>query len=184
MDGINKKSKIIKNILSQTNFDKVSTYFKNNKMLDLINFDEFGRKLIGDQQESILKEYSAMLLPQAKEYFGSQTMIPSYSLFAEYSDKIISLHKHKDANACTYTIDLVLYQNSPWGIFVNGKEFLLNPNEALLFMGEENEHWRETRINNTDRIGVIFFHYVEPDHWYFTKGPEHFYEVIKNKNIY
>ncbi len=26
---------------------------------------------------------------------------------------------------------------------------------------------------------VVFFHYVEPDHWYFTKGPEHIYEIYK-----
>jgi hypothetical protein len=40
-----------------------------------------------------------------------------------------------------------------------------------MFMGEKYEHWRETKYNNYDKIGVVFFHYVEPDHWYFTEGP-------------
>jgi len=177
MDGINKEVGLIKNVLNPFDFERISTYFKNHQGLALSGTDEFGRKMIGDQSDPILKEFSEMLLPKVKDYFGSQTMLPSYSLFAEYSDETISLHKHKDANACTYTLDLVLYQNSPWDLYIDGKAYTANPNEAILFMGEEYDHWRETLYNNTEKIGVVFFHYVEPDHWYFTKGPDYVKEI-------
>ena len=108
-------------------------------------------------------------------YFGS--------IDAEYSDEVISLHKHKDANACTYTLDLVLYQGDTWALYVDGRPYRANPNEAILFMGEEYEHWRETLYNNTGRIGVVFFHYVEPDHWYFTEGPDHFYKILETRRM-
>lgn len=176
MDGINKEVGLIKNVLNHNDFERLSTYFKNHPWLMQTGVDEFGRKMIGDKSDPILKEFSQILLPKVKEYFGSETMLPSYSLFAEYSDKTISLHKHKDANACTYTLDLVLYQNSPWDLYVDGKSYSANPNEAILFMGEEYEHWRETIYNNTEKFGVIF-HYVEPDHWYFTKGPDYIKEI-------
>lgn len=180
---MNKDLGIIKNALSPEDFDRICEYFKNHELLSRIGTDEFGRKLLGDGSESILKEYSDILLPKIREFFGTETAMSSYSLFAEYSSDTISLHRHKDANACTYTLDLVLYQDDPWGIFVDGIEFLAEPNEAVMFMGEKYEHWRETVYNNTNRIGVIFFHYVEPDHWWFTKGPGHVEEVRKSMRM-
>lgn len=180
MDGINTKPGIIKNVLSSSDLNRLSNYFKNHESLNKIGTDEFGRKLIGDNSESMLKEYSEMLLPIVRKYFNTQTCLPSYSLFAEYSADAISLSRHKDANACTYTLDLALYQDKPWAIYVNGEEFLAEENEGVMFMGEANEHWRETIIGNNDKFGVIFFHYVEPDHWWFTKGPEHV-KVVREK---
>jgi hypothetical protein len=176
MDGVG----LIKNVLSQQDFDRLRMYFKDNPILETGSTDEFGRKLLNEQQHPILKEYSEKLLPKVREFFGTDTCLPSYSLFAEYSDETISLDKHKDANACTYTLDLVLYQGDPWALYIDGQPYTANPNEAILFMGEKYEHWRETLYNNTGKIGVIFFHYVEPDHWFFTKGPEHVEEIRKS----
>jgi len=177
MDGVG----LVKNVLSPEDFNRLRMHFKNNPTLDSMGTDEFGRKLLNDKVEPILKEYSEMLLPKVREYFGTNTCLPSYSLFAEYSDETITLDKHKDANACTYTLDLVLYQGDPWALYIEGKPYTAYPNEAVMFMGEKYEHWRETLYTNSDKIGVIFFHYVEPDHWYFTKGPDHIYEIWKNK---
>jgi hypothetical protein len=50
-----------------------------------------------------------------------------------------------------------------------------------MFMGEKYEHWRDTKVNNYDKIGVVFFHYVEPDHWFFTEGPG-YVEKIREQN--
>jgi len=183
---MNKEYGIIKNVLNTKDFLNISNYFLNNEKLKNIGTDEFGRKLLGDQSEPILKEFSDILLPKVREFFGSETLKSSYNLFAEYSADTISLHKHKDANACTYTLDLTLYQKEPWGIFINEQEFLANPNDAVMFMGEKYEHWRETKYNNYDKIGVVFFHYVEPDHWYFTEGPgyvEKIREQMRSNNV-
>lgn len=165
---------MIKNsILPDEDFNFLKNYFKNHSSLSQMVVDEFGRKLIGDQSDPLLVEYSNKMLPYAREIFKSDTLLPSYSLFAEYSDKIISLYKHKDANACTYTLDLVLYQEKPWPIWVDGVEYIAEENDAICFMGEDKYHWRETISDNTDKYGLIFFHYVEPDHWWFTKGKDH-----------
>ena len=140
MDGINREVGLIKNVLNPVDFERLRMHFRNHPGLASVSTDEFGRKLAGDQSEPILKEFSEMLLPKVRDYFGSQTMLPSYSLFAEYSDETISLHKHKDANACTYTLDLVLYQGDPWALFVDGKSYLANPNEAILCMSIGEKH--------------------------------------------
>lgn len=158
---------VLKNVLDKNDFLRLHNYFNNNQALDDMPIDEFGRRLLSDKDHPILKEYSQKLLPLVRDYFNDQSILPSFSLFSEYSDKEISLFHHKDKNACTYTADLVLYQKEPWGIWVNNIEYILNPNEALLFMGEDQEHWRETISDNTDKIGLAFFHYVRPDHWWY-----------------
>jgi hypothetical protein len=177
MDGVG----LVKNVLSPQDFDRLRMHFKNNPVLDSMSTDEFGRKLLNDKSEPILKEFAEILLPKVREYFATDTALSSYSLFAEYSDEEIGLHKHKDANACTYTLDLVLYQGDPWALYIEGQPYTAHPNEAIMFMGEKYEHWRETLYTNSDKIGVVFFHYVEPDHWYFTKGPEHIQEIWKTR---
>lgn len=171
---------IISNVLSKEDFDRIRLYFKDYIKDNDIGLDEFGRKSIGDAQASILKEYSDKLLPLAKSFFKSDSLVSSYNLFCEYCDKTVSLHKHRDANACTYTVDLVIYQDKPWGLWIEGKEYLAEENEAVFFWGEDQVHWRETIEDNKNIVGVIFFHYVEPDHWLFTKGPEHRLKVIES----
>lgn len=180
MDGINNNIGILKKVIDNENFIALQKYFQHHALLDFLQPDEFGRKLIGDSTEIILKEYSNLLLPKVKKFFKNNTILPSYSLFAEYSAETISLYRHKDANACTYTLDLVLYQNEPWDIYIEGQRFSANENEAVLFMGEEMEHWRDTKNNNKDKVGVIFFHYVQPNHWWFTEGPNYVETIRKD----
>ena len=111
MDAINKEVGLIKNVLSSYDFDRLRMHFKNNPKLDSMSTDDFGRKLLGHQAEPILQEFSEILLPQVRDYFGTKTCVTSYSLFAEYCDETISLEKHKDVNACTYTLDLVTHRD-------------------------------------------------------------------------
>jgi hypothetical protein len=175
----NFSAKLISNVLSDLDFVKLQSHFKQKMSDSTVNFDEFGRRNVSSISEPILLEYSELLLPKVREFF-SETLVPSYSLFVEYSNTEISLYKHKDANACTYTLDLVLYQNRPWGLWVEGEEFLAKENEAIMFWGEDQEHWRETVKDNDNVVGVAFFHYVEPDHWLFTQGPE-YVETIRER---
>lgn len=161
---------IKKNVLSEEDFQRLRNNLKEKILTEDIPYDDLGRKIFSPE---ILGEYAEKLLPFARDFFKSDTLLHSYSLFSEYSDKNISLFKHKDDNACTYTIDLVVYQDKPWGIWVEGKEYILEENEAVLFWGEDQEHWREKIEDNDGVVAVIFFHYVEPDHWFFTKGPEY-----------
>jgi hypothetical protein len=171
--------KVLSNVFSTEDFLRLKNHFLNHTQKNLIGFDENGRKLIGDT-DTILKEYSEKLLPLVKDFFKTDSALPSYSLFAEYSDTNINLPKHKDANACTYTVDIVLYQKSPWGLWIEGVEYFAEENEAILFWGEDQEHWRNSLENNDNIVGVIFFHYVEPDHWWFTEGPE-YVKVIRER---
>jgi hypothetical protein len=176
--AILKNPVILKDLLSKEDYNSLLVSIGNPKRF---SYDPaFGRYTASDGSIIGLREMSDKLLPIARKTFQSETLLSTYTIFAHYEGDA-SLLKHKDDNACTYTLDLCLYQAEPWGLFVDGKEYILNPNEALAYYGNDQEHWREDFPNKEKNfVAMIFFHYAEPHHWFFTKGPNYL-EVIINK---
>jgi hypothetical protein len=172
-----KDPKIIKNIFSDEDFLKIKDFFIK-KQKNKENFERsFGRYTYSDD---IVKEYLDKLVILAREVFDSKTLVPSYALFAHYEGEHASLFSHVDDNACTYTLDMCLYQNEPWELYVNEVPYILNENEALAYYGNDQYHERLPIPNpNSQYVAMIFFHFVEPDHWWCTKGPGYL-DVIRN----
>lgn len=172
-----KEPMIVKNVFSDQEHKELKAIMQN-WPLDLEYYQDLGRYHV---QHALIDEYSEKLIPLARKMFNSETLKPSYSLFSHYQiarKNIPNLHRHKDDNACTYTIDLCLYQSEPWalGIEHNGedKEYILQENEAVLYYGNDQEHWRPEFPNpESQHVAMIFFHYVEPDHWFYTKGKDY-----------
>lgn len=125
---------------------------------------EFGRVISNDGR---LYAYSEYLLPLVREVFQDNTILPSYNCWARYTGLNSNLPAHKDKNACTYTVDYCVQQHEPWPLYVEGEEYVLQENQSLIFMGEDQEHWRE-QFAPGNMVEMIFFHFVRPDHWYFT----------------
>jgi hypothetical protein len=160
---------VIKDLLSKEQLKELEDYFfpiSKDAKLD----DDGSRVLHGDQgpHGEILKKYTDILLPHARKIFESDTLVPSYTLFAHYRGDNASLHKHLDANACTYTLDLCLYCKTDWDLWVEGKPYKFLPGEFVAFYGEDQVHWRDAFPNpESNYYAAIFFHFVEPDHWWF-----------------
>ena len=114
-----------------------------------------------------LYAYSEYLLPLVRDIFQDDTILPSYNCWADYRSIDSRLPAHKDVNACTFTVDYCVQQHEPWTLYVEGKEYDLQENQSLVFMGEDMEHWRPA-FKPGNMVEMIFFHFVRPDHWYFT----------------
>lgn len=143
----------------------------------------FSRYVAADNRLPVLGEIAEKLIPVAREAFGSETLLPTYTLFAHYEgkDPAPSLYKHKDDNACTYTLDMCVYQTEPWDLWVEDKNYTLYPNQALAYYGNDQMHWREEFPNpGSQHVAMVFFHFAEPDHWFFTEGPEYL-QVIRGQ---
>lgn len=173
-----KKVSVIENVFPQPEFNRLKRYLMN-KQKDPSTFDKgFGRYTF---RNKMIDVYSMNLLLLARQTFNSKTLLPSYSLFAHYEGENASLYKHKDDNACTYTLDFCVYQTEPWDLFVDDQAYTLQENQALAYYGNEQMHWREKFPNpENQHVAMIFFHFVEPDHWWFTKG-ESYLDVIRGK---
>ena len=121
-------------------------------------------------ETSFIREYGQSLEERAKQIFNNQNIKSSYSLYCKYSNNA-SMNMHKDDNACTFTIDLCLRQTEPWGLWVEDKEYILKPNEALCYLGNDQIHGRMPKnLGSKGSVEMMFFHYVTPDHWFFTKN--------------
>lgn len=121
-------------------------------------------------ETSFIREYGQSLEERAKQIFNNQNIKSSYSLYCKYFGNA-SMEMHKDDNACTYTIDLCLKQTEPWGLWVEDKEYILKPNEALCYLGNDQIHGRLPKnLGFKGLVEMMFFHYVTPDHWFFTKN--------------
>jgi hypothetical protein len=165
---------IIKNVFSDEEHKKLKTIMQN-WSLETTYDSGLGRHLV---KSPVIDEYAEKLIPLAKKIFNNENIKVSYSLFAHYQGPGANLFRHLDDNACTYTIDLCLYQTEPWAIGIahdgKDKEYILQENEAVLYYGNDQEHWRPKFPNpNSQHVAMIFFHFVESDHWYYTKGPEY-----------
>ena len=121
-------------------------------------------------ETSFIKNYGQSLEELAKQIFNNQNIKSSYSLYCKYFGNA-SMNMHKDDNACTFTIDLCLRQTEPWGLWVEDKEYILKPNEALCYLGNDQLHGRQPKdLGPNGSVEMMFFHYVTPDHWFFTKN--------------
>lgn len=176
-----KEPLLIDNLLSQEDYQNLLNKIGNPKDF---NYDSgFSRYLNDHRGLPVLKELSEKLTKTARQLFNSETLMSTYTLFAHYEgqDPEPSLFKHKDTNACTYTLDMCVYQNEPWDLWVEDKNYTLYPNQALAYYGEDQFHWREKFPSpETNKVAMIFFHFAEPDHWYFTKGSSYI-DVIWGK---
>lgn len=156
--------------------------------LYLFSLDKVYRRYFSsDLEVPQLRDALEKLVPQARRIFNSETLLPTYAMFAHYVGPDARLPRHKDDNACTYTIDCCLYQTVPWEIWIEGKPYSLNPNEAVAYSGTDQLHWREKFPGkHGDYVAMVFFHFAEPEHWFFTHGRDHIMTIrnmIKTGNV-
>jgi hypothetical protein len=176
------KPQKIENILLEKDFNSLKLLLNEEKVKSSEFQEGFSRYIISDSQEAKLKEIAESLIPVARYVFKSESLLPTYTLFSHYEGPNAQLWRHKDDNACTYTLDMCLYQKYAWDLWVENQPYNLLPNEALAYYGNDQEHWRESfPMKDINHVAMIFFHFAEPDHWYFTEGPGYL-EVIR-KNI-
>ena len=137
-----------------------------------------------DYSDSLLNKYHEILIEKARSLFSS-TLLPTYCLWSSYRGFRAQLPSHVDDNACTYTIDLCVSYKTQWPIYVEEQEILLEPNQAVCYYGEDQYHWREKFPDPANNeVQMLFFHFVEPEHWFFTKGPSHIEEVARKRYEY
>ena len=116
----------------------------------------------------------------ASSVFARTTIIPTYYKFCRYSPRYGAprVPPHIDENACTYTVDIQLDSSTEWPIYIDFEEFKLTDGDAVLYMGEDQLHWRPPfpSDHGSEFVTMLFAHYAEPEHWFFKYGQNHIYD--------
>lgn len=87
--------------------------------------------------------------------------------FARYSSEWghdVKLFPHYDENfkEPRFTLDIQIKSTVPWAIVVEGEKYILKDNEALIFSGTHQIHWREKiKFSDSDYTDMIFCHFTE-----------------------
>lgn len=110
---------------------------------------------------SLGKEIEDRITYVAQQYLGDGVFLNGDYSFARYSPSYgyeCKLFPHYDTRESQrITFDIQLRAKESWGIVVEGETFYLNNNEALIFSGTQQMHWREKRKISSD-FDMIFCH--------------------------
>jgi len=169
---------VLDNVFSLEYFSELKNKIEYQKNNSILGYDKpLGRFYISN--DNFFDEEKKRLTDIAKDIFKSKNLQPTYCLYSLYRGHRANLPYHIDDNACTYTIDLCVSYKTNWPIYVNNKEFILEENQALCYYGEDQYHWRNDFPDPAhNEVEMIFFHFAEPDHWFFTKGNEYKEKIL------
>jgi hypothetical protein len=82
-------------------------------------------------------------------------------MYARYSKQGANLGEHVDRDECGYIIDYCLSSKTVWPLKVDGVDYEINPNEALVFKGTEVLHGRGPIPDPENNVvEMIFFHFL------------------------
>lgn len=96
------------------------------------------------------------------EKIVGEELLPTYSYSRLYCNGNV-LEKHKDRPSCEVSVTIQLGKSHDyyWPIYMEGKSYLLNEGDGVVYFGTEAEHWREKCDGpNGYFSGQVFLHYV------------------------
>jgi len=179
------KNKIIKNFLSKDELNLVSPYIslkhKFNDDIELFSTNSASTcNLVGlghTEASGYGDTLCDSLVVCKKKLMEKETglsLLPTYSYWRMYTYGSF-LNKHKDRPSCEISVTLHLGGDKEWSIFVEGNSFLLEPGDAIIYRGCEQEHWREKFYG--DWYSQLFLHYVD------AKGPNREWYIDKRRSF-
>lgn len=165
------QSKVIKNIFSEDQIIKIKT------LRDSMTSISVSKRWPGREvkplsnlellPEGVIEKLSSI----ATESYGKQLSMYAVA-FGRYSKQfgIPKLGPHMDEVPSQFTLDYQLDGNISWPLNVEGEEFLLNNNDALIFEGEKVLHWRPKReFVDGEFLDLLWFQFIDKNHWGHTK---------------
>lgn len=156
---------ILKNILTEEEIAKVYDVVNSTDLENTVVQNSMGHRAY---LVSLGEDIREKLEKVVQDEFGSGWILNAYQ-FARYSQKygyVNKLYPHFDDAFEDHklTLDVQINATKPWPIVIEGKAFTLNNNEALIFSGTDQIHWREdVKFDDEDIIDMIFCHFTLVD---------------------
>jgi hypothetical protein len=151
---------LFKNVLPDEELKYVQSQFNNATAedIDVQGYAGLGTLTIDLlNKESIIKKIEKMASDAVGEElevleFGGTRYSPDFGWYPK-------LGPHYDARPVEmYVFDYHVQSTETWGLFMEGKRFDFGDNEALLFSGTGQIHWREPiQLKENAKIDLIFF---------------------------
>jgi hypothetical protein len=149
---------VINNIFSNEEIKSILDSIKSFP-LDKIRVQKWGGQGILDDIK-ITDEIKDKVESVATRHVGEEMILENFSI-ARYSPEYgyeVKLFPHYDTRPVEmFVLDVQLKTNEDWGIVVEGKQYNINDNDALLFSGTQQMHWRERKtLSKESEIYMLF----------------------------
>lgn len=116
--------------------------------------------------DHLMESLLLVLLPKIQEHTGLE-LYPTYSFYRVYKPGD-QLPKHRDRPSCEISVSINFgyeyetdKEDYSWNLWADGKEFVTNPGDMLIYRGTELEHWREPFDVDRGWQSQAFLHYVD-----------------------
>lgn len=151
---------VIKNVLDEADLKLIRDHFNNYPEESIrvqghngqgaININFSDKKHIIEKIEKIVSDICGEEIEVLE--VNATRYSPSFGWFVKFGP-------HYDARPVEmFVFDYHVQTNEDWGVFVEGKKFNIDDNDALLFNGTGQVHWREPKKLSKDaNIDVILF---------------------------
>lgn len=154
------KPMIAKNVLSENQIKEIYNQVKNTSE-EATRIQPWAGHKVWDI--SFSKEIEEAITTAAQKILGDSVVLNYDYSFARYSPGFgyeCKLFPHYDTRESQrITFDLQLKASEPWAVVVENEKFYLKDNEALVFAGTQQIHWRENKkISSDAEIDMIFCH--------------------------
>ena len=149
---------IINNIFNNQEVEYIANSIKSFP-LDKIRVQKWGGQGILDDIK-ITNEIKDKIEDVVTRHIGEEMILENFSI-ARYSPEYgyeVKLFPHYDTRPTEmFVLDIQLKTNEDWGIIVEGEQYNINDNDALLFSGTQQMHWRERKeLSKESEIYMMF----------------------------
>jgi hypothetical protein len=155
----NLENKIVKNVLLPEHVDFLYDIVKNSTSEKYEHISTLGHTTY---YSDFSKEFKDYILDIVHQNVDEELTITEMSIARYHTESgfVPKLFPHYDKfNESRITFDVQINSNIVWPIVVEGKEYTLKNNEALIFSGTDQIHWRtRKKLTEKDKVDMLFVH--------------------------
>jgi hypothetical protein len=178
----NLKNQIVKEVFTKEEMELIYDYMNSAKEENFNFHPSLGHKAFWIGMPQSIQD---KVLSVAQQYSDVPLKLTEVSA-ARYANGYVcppNLYPHIDFfETPRFTFDVQLKSTRNWTIVVEHEPFILRDNEAVLFSGTNQVHWREkTTFRDDDIIDMLFCHFSEDSENPETNSEEFKTEILKRE---
>lgn len=151
---------IVNGVFSNERLLEITNYF--NELLNKNIIKKNQRTIFDSVNNSVLKMLGQELLPIAKNIFNNNNISSIKTTFAHYEGSQGVLKKHIDSQQDVLLLDVCIYENAPWGLVIDNKNYYFSINSGVAFESGKLEHWRNPNPDPVNNKTGVLLAYFEP----------------------
>lgn len=159
---------LIDSFFDKDDFDELQGFLNKNKLTEIAYTKQMNK---WEDAVYIPQKFFDKAIEKTQDLLQTKDIELGYYLYAHHQinedGRKPFLQVHLDWSPGSYMVDLHIGGNRDWGFVAHDKEFITNPNQAIVVQPEFDFHYRPpwNSDNKQEYYQALFFHLIRKDHW-------------------